>query len=203
MPPGQQSGGNRRGGDRQRDTNQSAAPVRGETTEKVVFINRCAKVVKGGRRFSFSALIVAGDHDGKVGCGFGKANEVAEAIRKASESARKAMVKMAVHQNTIPHEVIGEFGGGRVLLRPASPGTGVIAGGGVRAVVEAAGIKDVLAKSLGSGNHANVVKATLEALSQLRLRDETMKLRGLRSGGRVNDGETQVTAPAEPAGVGA
>ena len=148
-------------------------------TEKVVFINRCAKVVKGGRRFSFSALIVTGDKLGKVGCGFGKANEVSEAIRKASESAKKAMVKIAVRDNTIPHEVIGEHGGGRVLLRPASPGTGVIAGGGVRAVVEAAGIRDVLAKSLGSNNHANVVKATLEALLQLRLRETIFQTRGL------------------------
>src|SRR3984885_14459833 len=148
-------------------------------TEKVVFINRCAKVVKGGRRFSFSALIVTGDKLGKVGCGFGKANEVSEAIRKASESAKKAMTKISVRDNTIPHEVIGEHGGGRVLLRPASPGTGVIAGGGVRAVVEAAGIRDVLAKSLGSSNHANVVKATLEALRQLRLRAEIYKTRGI------------------------
>src|ERR1700760_196293 len=150
-----------------------------DLAEKVVFINRCAKVVKGGRRFSFSALIVAGDRKGKVGYGFGKANEVSEAIRKASDAARKAMVPVAVHQNTIPHEVIGEFGGGRVLLRPASPGTGVIAGGGVRAVVEAAGIRDVLAKSLGSSNHANVVKATLGALAQLRLRAEIFKTRGI------------------------
>jgi small subunit ribosomal protein S5 len=149
-----------------------------DTTEKVVFINRCAKVVKGGRRFSFSALIVAGDHKGRVGYGFGKANEVAEAIRKASESARKSMQPVAVQDSTIPHEVIGEYGGGRVLLRPASPGTGVIAGGGVRAVVEAAGIKDVLAKSLGSSNHANVVKATIEALRGLRNRRDIMKLRG-------------------------
>src|SRR3954449_10937037 len=149
-------------------------------TEKVVFINRCAKVVKGGRRFSFSALIVTGDRNGRVGCGFGKANEVSEAIRKASESAKKALVKIAVRQNTIPHEVIGEHGGGRVLLRPASPGTGVIAGGGVRAVVEAVGIRDVLAKSLGSSNHANVVKATIAALRALRRRDEILKSRGIR-----------------------
>ncbi len=151
---------------------------KGELTEKVVFINRCAKVVKGGRRFSFSALIVAGDRDGKVGFGFGKANEVSEAIRKASDSARKSLVTVAVRDNTIPHEVIGEFGGGRVLLKPASPGTGVIAGGGVRAVVEAAGIRDVLAKSLGSSNHANVVKATITALQGLRLRDQIYKTRG-------------------------
>ena len=168
---------NRRGGDRHTDKSSAA---RGDTTEKVVFINRCAKVVKGGRRFSFSALIVAGDHDGKVGCGFGKANEVSEAIRKASEAARKAMEKVSLHENTIPHETIGEFGGGRVLLRPASPGTGVIAGGGVRAVVEAAGIRDVLAKSLGSSNHANVVKATIEALRSLRRKDEILKVRGIR-----------------------
>lgn len=152
-----------------------------DTTEKVVFINRCAKVVKGGRRFSFSALIVAGDHKGKVGCGFGKANEVSEAIRKASDAARKAMVSVALRENSIPHEVIGEYGGGRVLLRPASPGTGIIAGGGVRAVVEAAGIKDVLAKSLGSDNHANVVKATIEALLALRQKDQIFALRGIKS----------------------
>src|SRR5215216_1060410 len=160
-------------------TSDRTPAARGDTTEKVVFINRCAKVVKGGRRFSFSALIVAGDHDGQVGVGFGKANEVAEAIRKASEAARKSMEKMSLHENTIPHEAVGEYGGGRVLLRPASPGTGVIAGGGVRAVVEAAGIRDVLAKSLGSSNHANVVKATIGALQQLRLREQIYKTRGL------------------------
>ena len=156
--------------------------AKGDTTEKVVFINRCAKVVKGGRRFSFSALIVAGNHDGSVGVGFGKANEVSEAIRKASEAARKSMEKVSLHENTIPHETIGEYGGGRVLLRPASPGTGVIAGGGVRAVVEAAGIRDVLAKSLGSSNHANVVKATVAALKSLRRKDEIFKVRGIKGG---------------------
>src|ERR1700688_1730139 len=163
---------------RNRRNDNSSGGQKGDTTEKVVFINRCAKVVKGGRRFSFSALIVAGDHKGRVGYGFGKANEVSEAIRKASESARKSMVAVAVFENPIPHEGIGEFVGCGDLLRPASPGTGVIAGGGVRAVVEAAGIKDVLAKSLGSSNHANVVKATIEALRGLRHRHDILKLRG-------------------------
>jgi len=152
-----------------------------DLTEKVVFINRCAKVVKGGRRFSFSALVVSGDRLGKVGCGFGKANEVAEAIRKATESAKRSLIKVSVLDSTIPHDVTGEFGGGRVLLRPASPGTGVIAGGGVRAVIEAVGIKDVLAKSLGSSNHANVVKATIHALQQLRRKEEIYRLRGIQT----------------------
>jgi small subunit ribosomal protein S5 len=181
-----QQGTGRRSDSRNLDRTPAA---KGDTTEKVVFINRCAKVVKGGRRFSFSALIVAGDHDGMVGCGFGKAKEVSEAIRKASEAARKSMEKISLHENTIPHETIGQYGGGRVLLRPASPGTGVIAGGGVRAVVEAAGIRDVLAKSLGSSNHANVVKATIEALRALRRRDEILKVRGIRS----NDGKAEPT----------
>lgn len=146
--------------------------------EKVVFINRCAKVVKGGRRFSFSALVVTGDKEGKVGFGFGKALEVAECIKKASEASRKNMLPVNIGPNTIPHPVEGRHGGGKVLLLPASPGTGLIAGGGVRAVVEAAGIKDVLAKSMGSNNHANVVKATLDALHQLRSKEEIYSLRG-------------------------
>ncbi|MFV0338547.1 MAG: 30S ribosomal protein S5 [Chthoniobacterales bacterium] len=149
-----------------------------EMSDKVVFINRCAKVVKGGRRFSFSALVVSGDHKGQVGVGFGKANEVAEAIRKATDAAHKRPLTVSIQENTIPHEVIGEFGGGRVMLKPASPGTGIIAGGGVRAVIESAGIRDVLAKSLGSSNQANVVKATLAALQALRPREEVFRLRG-------------------------
>ena len=152
-----------------------------EITDKVVFINRCAKVVKGGRRFSFSALVVAGNQRGKVGYGFGKANEVAEAIRKASELAKRSLVDINLTENTITHEVLGVHGGGKVLLRPAVPGTGIIAGGGVRAVCEAVGIHDLLGKSLGSKNPANVVKATIEALRSLRTKDEIYRLRGRKS----------------------
>ena len=148
-----------------------------EITEKVVYINRCAKVVKGGRRFSFSSLVVAGDQKGRVGIGYGKAKEVPEAIRKGSEHARKNMKAVRLKGDTIPHEVIGESDGGRVLLRPATTGTGVIAGGGVRAVLEAAGVKNVLSKSLGSNNHIAVVNATLDGLRKLKLPEDFAQLR--------------------------
>ncbi len=147
--------------------------------EKVVFINRSAKVVKGGRRFNFSALIVVGDKHGRVGVGLGKAGEVADAIRKGGEMARSQMVGVSLREGTIPHEVYSHYGGAKVLLRPASPGTGIIAGKTVRAVLESAGVKDILSKSLGSKNAANVVKATLQALLSLRLREEIYRGRGL------------------------
>jgi small subunit ribosomal protein S5 len=150
-----------------------------ELVEKVVFINRSAKVVKGGRRFNFSALIVVGDKKGRVGVGLGKAGEVADAIRKGGEFARNSMVSVSLKDATIPHEAFFHYGGAKVLLRPASPGTGIIAGKTVRAVLESAGVKDVLSKSLGSNNAANVVKATLNALLSLRLQEDIYRSRGL------------------------
>jgi small subunit ribosomal protein S5 len=166
-----------------------------ELTEKVIFINRSSKVVKGGRRFSFSALVVIGDKQGRVGLGLGKAGEVADAIRKGGENAKQNMVNISLRETTIPHEVISNFGGARILLRPASPGTGIIAGKTVRAVVESAGVKDILSKSLGSKNAANVAKATLTALQHLRLREQIYRERGLEVRRRQNTpGTEQVSA---------
>lgn len=166
-----------------------------ELTEKVVYINRSAKVVKGGRRFNFSALVVVGDKKGRVGVALGKAGEVADAIRRGGELARNRMVSVSLKDATIPHEVFSEFDGARILLRPASPGTGIIAGKTVRAVLESAGVKDILSKSLGSKNAANVVKATVKALLSLRLREEIYRGRGIE----IKKVETPKAPEATPA----
>jgi small subunit ribosomal protein S5 len=161
------------------DTPENAFGGGEELMEKVVFINRSSKVVKGGRRFNFSALVVVGDKKGRVGIALGKAAEVADAIRRGGELARNHMVSVSLKDATIPHEVFTSYGGAKILLRPASPGTGIIAGKTVRAVLESAGIKDILTKSLGSKNAANVVKATLNGLLNLRTREAIYKSRGL------------------------
>ena len=174
-PGGRRNGPGGPGRGPRRD-NRNDAPA-SEFNDKVVHINRCSKVVKGGRRFNFAALIVAGDGKGRVGVGYGKAKEVPDAIRKGTDRAHRALVRVNLRGNTIPHEVIGHADGGVVMLRPAAPGTGLIAGGGVRAVLEVAGYKDVLSKSMGSNNPQAIVKATLDGLSKLRTLEQIKNLR--------------------------
>ena len=175
-PGGRRNGPGGPGRGPRRD-NRNDAPA-SEYNDKVVHINRCSKVVKGGRRFNFAALVVAGDGKGRVGVGYGKAKEVPDAIRKGTDRAHRALVRVNLRNNTIPHEVVGRADGGVVMLRPASPGTGLIAGGGVRAVLEVVGLKDVLSKSMGSNNPQAIVKATLDGLAQLRTLEQIKSLRG-------------------------
>ena len=174
-PGGRRNGPGGPGRGPRRD-NRNDAPA-SEYNDKVVPINRCSKVVNGGRRFNFAALVVAGDGKGRVGVGYGKAKEVPDAIRKGTDRAHRALVRVNLRGNTIPHEVIGHADGGVVMLRPAAPGTGLIAGGGVRAVLEVAGYKDVLSKSMGSNNPQAIVKATLDGLSKLRTLEQIKALR--------------------------
>lgn len=167
-------------GPRREGGRRAEAPVEEgpQLMEKVVYVNRCAKVVKGGRRFSFSALVVVGDQKGKVGYGFGKANEVSDAIRKGTDAAKRAMKNVVVVNDTIPHEIYTEFGGAKIVLKPAASGTGLVASAKVRSVLEAAGVSNIIAKSLGSSNAANVVKATMQAMLQMRTADTILAARG-------------------------
>jgi small subunit ribosomal protein S5 len=182
----------------QKNTQRRARPEKSESNleERVIFVNRCSKVVKGGRRFSFSALVIVGDRNGHAGYALGKAKEVSEAIRKGGELARRTMVTILRSERTLPHDVIGRYAGARVLLKPASPGTGVIAGGAARAFLELAGVRDVLAKSLGGSSPLNVTRATIDALSQLRTWDSVCRMRFGRAPSVRKSGVGEAVVPA-------